>query len=306
MLRSVKPSMSDGDKRKNQDIDSKVIGEDALVLVVDDDTAVCDVLGQMISALGTRVETTSKPLEVLDLVRNTFFNGILVDIRMLEKSGIELLPEIVEVSPDTKVIIISGFSDKASAINTLRLGAFDFLEKPIDHKLLTHSINRALKTQRIELAYRNEGIKLQDANMQLMENNKALSTLAKNIERTRNDVEVNIEKKIRLSILPIIEGLQQRKALSQNDQRDLEVLQDLVAGLTSVPYDKQALSTTLTPTEFRIATLIGEKLKTSEIAKHLHISPETIKSHRKNIRKKLGLNKSHDNLHDHLLSALGR
>ena len=111
--------------------------EDALVLIVDDDTDVCNVLEQMISRLGIRVETTSNPLEVLDLVRNTFFNVILLDIRMPEKSGMELLPEIVEVSPDTKIIVISGFGDKDSAIRALRLGAFDFLEKPFEHKFRT-------------------------------------------------------------------------------------------------------------------------------------------------------------------------
>ncbi len=280
--------------------------EDARVLVVDDDTAICNVLKEMISRLGIRVETTSKPLEVLDLVRNTFFNAIVLDIMMPEKSGMELLPEMVEVSPDSKIIIITGNGDKDSAIGALRRGAFDFLEKPFEWELLSHSIKRALETQKAQLAYKNEKMKFQSANRKLMENNEALSTLARNIERTKNHVEANIEKKIRLSILPIIEGLGQSKGLTQNDQRELKLLQNLVAGLTSTLNDQQALSTTLTPTEFRIAVLIGEKLKTNEIAKHLHISPETVKSHRKNIRKKLGINNSQNNLGAHLQAVLGR
>ncbi len=280
--------------------------ENARVLVVDDDTAICNVLKEMISSLGIRVETTSNPLEVLDLVRGTFFNAILLDIMMPEKSGMELLPEIVEVSPDTKIIIISGFADTDAAISALRLGVFDFLEKPFKKRLLSHSINRALETQKTELAYRNEKIKLQDASRRLMENNAALSTLANNIDRERNRVEANIEKMIKLTILPVIEGSLQREDLSRNHQRDLELLRNLVTDLTLMLNVQQALSTTLTPTEFRIAVLIGAKLKTNEIARHLNISPETVKSHRKNIRKKLGLNKSHDNLRAHLQSALDR
>jgi len=291
---------------KNQGNDSKMREEDALVLIVDDDTDVCNVLEQMISRLGIRVETTSNPLEVLDLVRNTFFTVILLDIRMPEKSGMELLPEIVEVSPDTKIIVISGFGDKDSAIRALRLGAFDFLEKPFEHKLLSHSINRALETQKTELAYKHEKKKLQDANRRLAENNEALSTLARNIERSGNDYEANIEKKIRVSILPIIENLQQSKGLSQNHQRDLELLMDLMADLTSTLDVKQDLFTVLTPTELRTALLIWNGLTTDEIAKHMHISPETVKSHRKNIRKKLGLNKSHHNLRVHLQASLDR
>lgn len=280
--------------------------EDSLVLVVDDDTDVCNLLEQMISDLGIRVETTSNPLEVLDLVRNTFFTVILLDIRMPEKSGMELLPEIVEVSPDTKIIVISGFGDKDSAVRALRLGAFDFLEKPFKHKLLSHSIQRALETQKTALAYKHEKKKLRDANRRLAENNEALSTLARNIERSRNDYEANIEKEIRVSILPIIENLQQSKGLSKNYQRDLELLVDLMADLTSTLDVKQDLFTVLTPTELRTALLIRNGLTTDEIAKYMHISPETVKSHRKNIRKKLGLNKSHHNLRTHLQAALDR
>ncbi|MBU3980752.1 MAG: response regulator [Proteobacteria bacterium] len=291
---------------KNQGNDSKMIEENALVLVVDDDTDICDVLRQMISCLGIRVETTLNPLEVLDLVRGGFYNVILLDIRMPEKSGMELLPEIVEVSPDTKIIVISGFGDKDSAISALRLGAFDFLEKPFEYKLLSHSIQRALKTQKTELAYKNEKKKFHDANRRLAENNEALSTLARNIERSRNDFEANIEKKIRVSILPIIENLQQGKVLSQNHQHDLELLMDLMADLTSTLDVKQDLFTVLTPTELRTALLIRNGLITDEIAKHMHISPETVKSHRKNIRKKLGLNKSHHNLRAHLQATPGR
>lgn len=291
---------------KNQGNDSKMREEDARVLVVDDDTDVCNVLGQMISRLGIRVETTSNPLEVLDLVRNAFFNVILLDIKMPEKSGMDLLSEIAEISPDTKTIIISGFGDKDSAISALRLGAFDFLEKPFGYKLISHSIERALQTQKVQLAYRDEKMKLQDANRQLVETNNALSTLARNIERTRKDTEATVERKIRVSILPIIEGLQQSKALSQNDQRELKLLQDLMADLTSTLNDQQALCIPLSPTEFRIAVLIGEGLTTNEIARHMHISPETVKSHRKNIRKKLNLSNTHHRLRAHIQAALDR
>ncbi len=289
---------------KHQDNDLNMTEKDALVLIVDDDTDVCNVLEQIISRLGIKVQTTTKPLKVLDLVRNTFFNVILLDIRMPGKSGMELLPEIVEVSPDTKVIVISGFGDKNSAINALRLGAFDFLEKPLDHELLTHSINRALETQKTELAYKYEKEKLHDANSQLAENNEALSTLAKNMDSSRNDYEANMEKKIKVAILPIIENLQQSKDLCQNHRRDIGLLMDLMADLTSTFDVKQDLFAVLSPTELHIALLIRNGLSTDEIAKHMHISPETVKSHRKNSRKKLGLNKTHHNLRAHLQATL--
>lgn len=248
-----------------------MIGKDTLVLIVD-------------------------PLQVSDLIKSRFYNVVMLDIHMPKKSGMDLLSEIGEVSPDTKVIMISGFGNMESIIAALRLGAFDFLEKPFDRKLMIHAIKRALETQKMELAYRDEKIKLQDANRQLMETNKALSTLARNIERTRENTETIIENEIRVSILPIINKLQQNKKLSDSHHRDLKLLMDLTSGLTSKQVVKQKLSTLLTPTEFRIALLIKNRLKTGDIAEHLYVSPETIKSHRKNIRKKLDLNNSSHNL----------
>ena len=291
---------------KNQGNNSKRIEEDDRVLIVDDDVDICNVLAQIISRPGMRVETTSNPLEVPDLVRNVFFNLILLDIEMPGKSGMELLPEIAEISPDTKIIIISGFGDMELAIRSLRLGAFDFLEKPINYKLMSHSIERALQTQKAQLAYRDEKMKLQDANKQLVETNNALSTLARNIERTRKDTEATIAQKIRVSILPIIEGLQQGNGFSRDDQRELNLLQDLVESLTSTLSVHQGLSTPLTLTELRIAVLIGEDLTTNEIARHMNISPETVKTHRKNIRKKLNINNTHHKLRAHLQDALVR
>lgn len=273
-----------------------MIEEDAIILIVDDDPEVCNILQQMISFLEIRVKSTSNPLQVIDLVKRSFYNVVMLDINMPKKSGMDLLSEIVEVSPDTKVIIIAGFGDKQSVIKALRLGAFDFLEKPLDYKLISHSIKRAFKTQKAELAYRDEKIKLQDANRQLIETNKALSILARNIERTREDTEVGIENKIRASILPIIDKLQQSKFFSDSDNRDLKLLMDLVSDLTSNPAVKQEFPIALTSTELRVALLIKNGLKTDEIAEHMYISPETVKSHRKNIRKKLGLNNSSHNL----------
>jgi FixJ family two-component response regulator len=258
----------------------------------------------MLSSLGIRGHSTSNPLQVIDLVTARFYNVILLDINMPEQSGTDLLSEIVEVSPDTKIIIISGFGDKESAIKALRLGAFDFLEKPLDYKLIYHSIERALQTQKVQLAYRDEKMKLRDVNRQLVETNHALSTLAKNIERTRKDTEATIEEKIRVSILPIIDKLQQGKELSHSVQHDLKLLTNLLTDLTSNLDGKQELPTSLTSTELRIALLIRNRLTTDGIANHMCISPETVKSHRKNIRKKLGLDNSNQNLGAYLKAEL--
>ena len=254
----------------------------------------------------------------MDLVRNSFHNVILLDVVMPGKSGMELIPEIAELSPDSKIIVMTGFADKKTVIQALRMGAFYFLEKPFDSKLLLHTIRRALEVQKAELEYkkifeelkhgRNELLKqqthLEYTNKQLMESNNALSVLARNIEIARKDAASHIVHKIRVSIVPIIEKLQQDRKLG--DYRlDFKLLMDLVDDLTSGLGVSSEMTSTLTTTELRIVSLIKNGLTTDEIAKHMHISPLTVKAHRRNIRKKLNLDKINHSLRAYLQSTLG-
>ena len=119
------------------DIFIKSGNEDATLLVVDDDPLLCETLEKLISNWGMETECVASASEALDRVKNTFFNIILLDVVMPEKSGIDLIPEIAELCHDSKIIIISGYADKETAIEALRQGAFDFLEKPFDFPLLS-------------------------------------------------------------------------------------------------------------------------------------------------------------------------
>ena len=292
--------------------------ENPLILIVDDDPEICEFLGKVISAWGMKVECLTNPSQVLGQVRKRFYNIVLLDLIMPGKSGTDLLPEIVGVCPDTKVIIISGYADKEKAIKALRLGAFDFLEKPFELALLSHSLNRALNTQKAELELRKtyEDLKrsrddllahksqLEQLNWQLMETNNALSVLAQNIERTRQETEKRIVLKIRTLIIPIIEKVQQDRKFAQY-HNELTILIRLVEDLTSGLAIDMNVATNLTSTEFRIASLIKNGLTTEEIADYLYISPNTAKTHRKNIRKKLNINNSQENLRSYLLAVVG-
>lgn len=298
--------------------DLKTYAEDALILIVDDDVGVCKTLQEAISNWGVKAESTINPLHVMDFVRDSFYNVILLDVVMPGKSGIELMPEIAELSPDSKIIVMTGFADKKMVIQALGMGAFYFLEKPFDFEILLHPIRRALEVQKAELEHRkmfeelkhgrnellDQRLCLEHANRQLVETSTALSVLARNIERARNDAETQIVHKVRVSIVPIIEKLQQDRKLG--DYRpDLELLMDLVDDLTSSIGAASEIASTLTPTELRIASLIKNGLTTDEIAKHMHISSFTVKAHRRNIRKKLKLDNSNHSLRAYLQSTLG-
>lgn len=291
--------------------------QSAQILIVDDEPMVCELLESMVSSLGMKARSITQALKVIDELRDTFYHLVLLDIFMPEKSGLDLIADIREASSDTKIIIVTGLADKELAIKALRLGAFDFLEKPIDMELLSHSLNRALDVQETELDYKktrqslersqadllDHKERLEKLTRKLMQTNQALTILAQNIAREKEESERRIVLKTRSLIIPIIEGLQSEKNLKRYDT-ELAMLVSHLEDLTSGLATDIEIATSLSFSELRIASLIKNGLTTEEIANHLHVSPSTIKTHRKHIRKKLGISNQRYNLRNYLESRL--
>jgi FixJ family two-component response regulator len=294
---------------------SAILGQDPHILIVDDEPELSSILEEFVEAWGFKSEAINNPLDVADGISRRFYNVVLLDIRMPNKSGIELIPEIKQQSPDAKIIIMSAYAEKEIVIKALRLGAFDFLEKPFDTEILFHTIKRALDTQRTELEFRHaydelkqkkeellfNELQLKQANKQLMETNNALSVLAQNIDRTRKETEFQVSTRIRSSIMPLIEKFNESKHLAEF-RVELDVLMDFMDDLLTGLSGEPQIARVLSATEFRVAALIKNGLTTDEIANHMFVSPCTVKSHRRNIRKKLKLSHSSHNLKSFLQS----
>lgn len=274
------------------------------ILIIDDDPKVCKDLRQTLLSWGMQAKAITDPLKAKDKLSSGLYNVALLDIVKPKKSRMDLIPETLQVCPEVKVIALTGYADKETAIEALRKGAFDFLEKPVDLQLLSHSVQRALQMQTVETEFKRayEDLKrsrddllayksrLEKLNTQLMETNNALSVLARNIESTRRETEKEIILKIRSLIIPIIERLQQNRDLVLY-RAELDMILRHLEELTSGLGNGIKIATLLSPSELRIASLVRNGLTTEEIANHLHISPTTVKTHRRNIRKKLGITK---------------
>jgi DNA-binding NarL/FixJ family response regulator len=150
------------------------------------------------------------------------------------------------------------------------------------------------------LAHRSE---LESVNNQLMETNNALSVLAKNLDRTRKESEKRVVEKIKTLIMPIIEKLQRGKGVARY-RADFDLLVNYIKTLTFDLTGDLKITTSLSTTELRIASMIRNGMSSAEVADHLCIAPATVKTHRKNIRKKLDLQKSGINLRAYLRSEL--
>lgn len=121
------------------------------LLVVDDDADQCSLLETLLSRLGYAVTTTTSPLDAIELVRNEEFSTILSDLDMVEMSGTEMCERIVGIRPDIPVIVVTGFGSMEIAVAAMRVGAYDFISKPVDAKLIALSIERAVKHHNMQV-----------------------------------------------------------------------------------------------------------------------------------------------------------
>lgn len=112
------------------------------VLVVDDEAGFRDLLKYELEDKGMMVETAENGLVGVQLAQKKHFGVVVTDITMPEMDGLKFLESIKKTSPDTEVIIVTGFGAVETAVYAMQQGASDFILKPYDMKFLLECINR--------------------------------------------------------------------------------------------------------------------------------------------------------------------
>jgi FixJ family two-component response regulator len=120
---------------------------DPTVFVVDDDDAVRSFLSELIASVGLNVETYASAQKFLDTCERGRAGCLVLDIRMPGMSGLELQKELVTRDIRIPVIILTGHGDVQTAVETMKAGAFDFIEKPFNNELLLDRVQRAVAQQ---------------------------------------------------------------------------------------------------------------------------------------------------------------
>ncbi len=115
----------------------------ANVLLVDDEEQFLDVLSQRLEARGLKVAAVTSGEEAVMQVEDHNFDAIIVDLAMPGIDGIETLKRIKEKRPDLEIIMLTGHATVQSGIQAMKLGADDFLEKPVDLSILLEKIGKA-------------------------------------------------------------------------------------------------------------------------------------------------------------------
>ena len=119
------------------------------VLAVDDEEVVCDSIRRVLAEEGYDVSTTTSPRQGLELIGKETFDLLLLDIKMPDIDGIELLRATRGVSPETEVIIITGYATIETAVEAIKIGAFDYMEKPVSTPQLLVAVARALERRHL-------------------------------------------------------------------------------------------------------------------------------------------------------------
>ncbi|MGA1868270.1 MAG: response regulator [bacterium] len=122
------------------------------ILIVDDDKAMCETLMDILSEENYYIDIAHNGHSALQKIKTTKFDLVITDIKMPIMDGMALLQEIEKSNIDLEVIIITSYGHDAQELEASRLGAFEYLKKPLNLNQLKNIVSRALKlrAERIE------------------------------------------------------------------------------------------------------------------------------------------------------------
>jgi len=202
------------------------------ILIVDDDTALLQALPQALSIRLTAIEvdTSDSALQALELIQDHNYDAIVSDIKMPGMDGLALLEKIQDLRPETPTLLITGHGEHDLAVQALRGGAYDFIQKPIDRDYMIAALTRAIQTCRLR--------------REVAEHQRALELHALSLERivqnrTRELVEANAAKDKFLSMVSHelrtpLTTLKGRTQLLLRQTRREEVQNVIREGLTDI------------------------------------------------------------------------
>jgi FixJ family two-component response regulator len=283
------------------------------VLVVDDDENVRRSLAAHLEDLGHAVIQAADGKSAVAKFAKHLPDVVLMDLRMPVMGGMEAMKSMQEASGETPIIVISGQGQISDAVDAIRAGAWDYLVKPIDDlSILSLAIERAMEKQslkrqvreyqsHLESQVQQRTADLQAANESLLHKTIALKEVVNSVQTEKREAIQTIAMQIEQTVMPLLQRLREMlpaagKPVVENIEESLK----RIALAEAEPLTQLAGS--LTPTELRICRLIRREMTSKEIAQAEGISPETVETHRRNIRRKLKLANEQVNLTAYLQS----
>lgn len=154
------------------------------ILIIEDEAAIRRVLVKILSEENDtyQVEEAQDGTEGIEKIKNDDFDLILCDIKMPKMDGVEVLEIVKKLKPEIPIVMISGHGDLDTAVNTMRLGAFDYISKPPDLNRLLNTVRNALDKK--ELVVENKLLKKKvSKNFEMVGESKAVAHIKEIIEK---------------------------------------------------------------------------------------------------------------------------
>ena len=120
------------------------------VLFIDDDKQILSIVEQFIHRWGYNVTIISDGEQAIEAIQNDHYNVVFSDLMMPEISGLDILKQVKKLSPESEVVIVSGYGTIESAIEAMKLGSYDFLQKPINFDRFKILIDRIIEKQALK------------------------------------------------------------------------------------------------------------------------------------------------------------
>lgn len=120
------------------------------ILVVDDEKSMREVLEVFLKSEGYDVSLADGGESAIEAVKKNIFDLIITDMKMPKVSGFDLLKVIKDISPDTSVVIITAFGTTESAVEAMKLGAFDYIQKPFKNNDVRLVVKNAIERQKLQ------------------------------------------------------------------------------------------------------------------------------------------------------------
>jgi DNA-binding NtrC family response regulator len=154
------------------------------ILIIEDEAAIRRVLNKILSEESDtyQVEEAEDGLQGVDKIKNEDYDLVLCDIKMPKMDGVEVLEAVKKIKPEIPMVMISGHGDLETAVNTMRLGAFDYISKPPDLNRLLNTVRNAL--DRKQLVVENKILKKKvSKNYEMIGNSEAINHIKTMIEK---------------------------------------------------------------------------------------------------------------------------
>ena len=304
------------------------------IMVVEDEAVIAMRLQQRLTEIGYDVVGIAySGEEAVEKARHVRPDLILMDIMMPGQLDGIAAAKIMKTELNIPVIFLTAFSEDRIIENAKQAEPFGYILKPFQDRQIKAAIEVALykkkmeeklwkahnnldrevkertselhnalkKIERRETELKQRKSILEKLNRELLEVNQALSVLARNIDKGKDELEKKISQEIMTKIMPIIKRLQ-KDVHCRRRLADLEVLAHYLNEIVSDSSLNYNIFHPLTDHEMRVALMIKNGLVSQNIADMLNISLHTVKTHRKNIRRKLQIQNSKINLASYLKS----